>query len=1214
MHRASPSRWIPLGHCRGAIFPQPGARPARAAIALAAPASDGPFRRGRPYNRRARVGRRPPTPRAAAAGHPRSRMIPAAANDVTARVLALAKETPDAPAILAAGRNAADVRGSWRTRRVRHAHDSPAGASSAATSSSGPMASGRKPRSPWPRCRRARRSRRSIPRRPSTRCATSSSGCSRRRSSCRAGRIADPARGARARPHRARGRSGPTAAKPAPSTSSSRVAPHRSNARPARASEWACLGATSGTTGRPKIVPHGHVQVLATARATGERLALGPGDILGHLMPLHLAGGMRNGFFQPLLNGAAVNVLPTADLDAFVAAVAAGEVTCTSASFSMLRELLARLAAGMRFERGRLRYVRVASGRLEPAEMDELEQRLGVPVITGLASSEGGTHRAAGVAACARAYAARSGRWSTARSGWSTRRAASSRRARSARSQVRGPQVFDGYLRRSGAQCRVLRRRLVPDGRPRVLRRRRRAPSRRSRQGADQPRRRQDLAVGDRRGAARVSRRRRRRRVPGSAPAPGRGGGRRSRAAARARRATKRRSCSARATCSAPTAPRVDSGSSTRLPRTDGGKIRRGELPAWVGYDPATASEPAAAEPAQARRRREIALAALWASVLRVPAVPARRRLLHARRRLAARRAAARRRCAPRSASSCRWTRCSPTPGRSPAWPRRIDAQRARRGARGADASRRFRAATRRRPGAAVEHAAARLVPATPRSGQRRLQRGAAVARRRPDRRRRAAGRARGGRRAAADAAHALRDGRRRAAAGRSTPKPTSRLDVVELSAAARRPRAAGRARRARPAPRCRSTSPRRRRFAGRCSSSGRGASRCFASGTTSWATGCRRRLLQDEVSDRLRGRARGPAGRAAAVAGRLRRLRGLAGNQPTAAPAAPRRSTYWKQRLADLPVLALPTDYRRPPAQSFRGGFVAQLRWAASAPPRSRRWRAARARRRSSAFLAAFAVLLSRLSGDDGPRDRDPGGRPARARARAGDRLLRQHAGGPRRPLRQPDDPRSCCARTRDRVLRDARARRRAVREAGRRAGHAARPVAQPAVPGRLRAARARRRRAAFRRAPLRPARADRRRAREVRPHARRWSTAPDGVGALWEYCTDLFDRETIERMARQYETLVRAMAAAPDRPVATLPLMDEATRDRLLAASIAPGDARSPPSPRSTARFAEQVRAAPRAPARSTGSTTTRSTPRRTGLRGSCARAAPGRAPSSR
>jgi hypothetical protein len=29
---------------------------------------------------------------------------------------------------------------------------------------------------------------------------------------------------------------------------------------------------------------------------------------------------------------------------------------------------------------------------------------------------------------------------------------------------------------------------------------------------------------------------------------------------------------------------------------------------------------------------------------------------------------------------------------------------------------------------------------------------------------------------------------------------------------------------------------------------------------------------------------------------------------------------SYWKQQLADLPVLELPTDYPRPEIQTFRG------------------------------------------------------------------------------------------------------------------------------------------------------------------------------------------------------------------------------------------------------------------------------------------------------
>ena len=79
---------------------------------------------------------------------------------------------------------------------------------------------------------------------------------------------------------------------------------------------------------------------------------------------------------------------------------------------------------------------------------------------------------------------------------------------------------------------------------------------------------------------------------------------------------------------------------------------------------------------------------------------------------------------------------------------------------------------------------------------------------------------------------------------------------------------------------------------------------------------------------------------------------------------------------------------------------------------------------------------------------------------------------------------------------------------------------------------------------------------------------------------------------MARQYETLVAAMAAAPDRPVATLPLMDDGDarpdarrRDRARTRAF-------PAGATIHARFAEQVRGARRRRRRSAGSTTTRST----------------------
>ena len=56
------------------------------------------------------------------------------------------------------------------------------------------------------------------------------------------------------------------------------------------------------------------------------------------------------------------------------------------------------------------------------------------------------------------------------------------------------------------------------------------------------------------------------------------------------------------------------------------------------------------------------------------------------------------------------------------------------------------------------------------------------------------------------------------------------------------------------------------------------------------------------------------------------------------------------------------------------------------------------------------------------------------------------------------------------------------------------------------------------------------------------------EGIGASFEYNTDLFEAPTIKRLARQLQTIFRAMVAAPDQPVALLPLLDHDDQRQLL------------------------------------------------------------------
>jgi amino acid adenylation domain-containing protein len=58
----------------------------------------------------------------------------------------------------------------------------------------------------------------------------------------------------------------------------------------------------------------------------------------------------------------------------------------------------------------------------------------------------------------------------------------------------------------------------------------------------------------------------------------------------------------------------------------------------------------------------------------------------------------------------------------------------------------------------------------------------------------------------------------------------------------------------------------------------------------------------------------------------------------------------------------------------------------------------------------------------------------------------------------------------------------------------------------------------------------------------------APDEVEGTIDYSTDLYDRETIARLAGHYEVLLAAAAADPDRPIAELPLLTERERQQIL------------------------------------------------------------------
>ncbi|HEX6373014.1 MAG TPA: amino acid adenylation domain-containing protein [Longimicrobium sp.] len=68
------------------------------------------------------------------------------------------------------------------------------------------------------------------------------------------------------------------------------------------------------------------------------------------------------------------------------------------------------------------------------------------------------------------------------------------------------------------------------------------------------------------------------------------------------------------------------------------------------------------------------------------------------------------------------------------------------------------------------------------------------------------------------------------------------------------------------------------------------------------------------------------------------------------------------------------------------------------------------------------------------------------------------------------------------------------------------------------------------------------------VIPRAQQNAAAGDEVAMIWEYATDLFRRDTVERMWGHYQRLLASLLAAPDRPVSTASMMDEDERRRVV------------------------------------------------------------------
>ena len=160
-------------------------------------------------------------------------------------------------------------------------------------------------------------------------------------------------------------------------------------ATPAGRADLAYILVSSGTTGRPKLVPSTHRQTLLYAKAARDWLAYTPQDVGCHLTPIHLGNGLRSGLINPLLAGLSIVCLPESDVDAFFTSMKEFQPTYLNASFTLLRNILRRTPEYRHaLRQSRLRFLRSGAGRLHPEEIARLEDALEAPVLVGFSSVE----------------------------------------------------------------------------------------------------------------------------------------------------------------------------------------------------------------------------------------------------------------------------------------------------------------------------------------------------------------------------------------------------------------------------------------------------------------------------------------------------------------------------------------------------------------------------------------------------------------------------------------------------------------------------------------------------------------------------------------------------------------------------------------------------------------------------------------------------------
>lgn len=144
---------------------------------------------------------------------------------------------------------------------------------------------------------------------------------------------------------------------------------------------------TSGTTGRPKVVPLTHANVLSSALHTAEQYRLTAADRSLVVMPLFHGHGLIGAALSTLVSGGTLIVPPRFSAPAFWGMFLEHRATWYTAVPTIHQILLIR-ADTDGAPSGGPRFIRSCSSPLAPAVLRNMESRFGAPVVEAYGMTE----------------------------------------------------------------------------------------------------------------------------------------------------------------------------------------------------------------------------------------------------------------------------------------------------------------------------------------------------------------------------------------------------------------------------------------------------------------------------------------------------------------------------------------------------------------------------------------------------------------------------------------------------------------------------------------------------------------------------------------------------------------------------------------------------------------------------------------------------------